>query len=145
MKPSALFPAAREQAYHLLFLLHCASLVAIRPTPSSWFEVERLIDEHDSRRAALHRLRKHGWVETAELRGQRVLRLTQSGRAALAGGRDPGPAWNRDWDGNWRILVFDLPRDASQARVRFWRWLRANHFGRLQGSTWLTPDPSAIV
>ena len=80
-------------------------------------------------------------IETAEHRGDRVLRLTESGRLALAGGRDPEAAWNRRWDGQWRMVVFDLPRHAAPARVKFWRWLRACRFGRLQGSVWLTPDP----
>ena len=39
------------------------------------------------------------------------------------------------------MLTFDLPRNANQVRLRFWRWLRANHFGNLQGSVWITPDP----
>jgi phenylacetic acid degradation operon negative regulatory protein len=63
----------------------------------------------------------------------------------LAGGRDPEVAWCRAWDGQWRLLMFDLPQGASQVRVKFWRWLRANHFGRLQGSVWVTPDPVADV
>lgn len=143
MKPSALFPAAREHAYHLLFMLYGASLVAVRPTLRTLFEVERMIEEDRTRRAALHRLETNRWIETAEHRGKRVLRLTDSGRSAFAGGRDLESAWNKHWDGNWRMLVFDLPRDAARSRVMFWRWLRARRFGRLQGSVWITPHPVA--
>ncbi len=61
------------------------------------------------------------------------------------GGRRPDQAWAREWDGQWRLLTFDIPRKAAKARHRFWRWLRENHFGRLQGSVWVSPDPVSLI
>ena len=141
MKHTDLILAAREGAYHLLFLLYGASLVALRPTLRGYYEWERLLAEGDEWAPRLRRLEAKGLIEAAEARGEQVLRLTRSGQAAFDGGRDPEAAWNRDWDGNWHLLTFDLPREASQARVKFWRWLRARRFGRLQGSVWITADP----
>jgi phenylacetic acid degradation operon negative regulatory protein len=56
------------------------------------------------------------------------------------GGIDPIARWNRAWDGQWRLLVFDLPTRPSQPRLRLWRWLRHHRFGFLQRSAWITPD-----
>ncbi|NIP96595.1 MAG: hypothetical protein GWO24_25435, partial [Akkermansiaceae bacterium] len=89
----------------------------------------------------VRRLRKRGLLEDAPRKRGDLLRLTELGHHALAGGRHPDGAWNRDWDGKWRLLVFDLPQKAGRGRVQFWRWLRKNHFGRIQGSVWITPDP----
>jgi DNA-binding transcriptional regulator PaaX len=72
---------------------------------------------------------------------QREYRLTEQGRLSALGGRDPVTAWNRSWDGLWRLVVFDVPDTQSAARIRLWRFLRERHFGFLQKSVWITPDP----
>ncbi|MEA3211437.1 MAG: phenylacetic acid degradation operon negative regulatory protein [Chthoniobacter sp.] len=69
-----------------------------------------------------------------------VIRLTERGRLAGLGGRDPERCWKRPWDGVWRMVLFDLPQRDRQLRMRLWRWLRANHFGYLQNSLWIVPD-----
>ncbi len=67
--------------------------------------------------------------------------VTESGRLAACGGRDPGARWDRPWDGCWRMILFDLPAGHQRVRFRLWRWLRENHFGYLQNSVWICPDP----
>ncbi len=75
--------------------------------------------------------------------GERLVRLTEAGRRRALGGRDPLAQWSRPWDGRWRFLLFDLPREKKHLRMDLWRSLRAHHFGYLQGSVWVTPDPTA--
>jgi phenylacetic acid degradation operon negative regulatory protein len=70
----------------------------------------------------------------------RIVRLTDSGRLSALGGRDPAERWNRSWDGRWRLVLFDIPKNKPALRCRLWRRLRAERFGCLQGSVWLTPD-----
>ena len=48
--------------------------------------------------------------------GKRVYRLTELGRLAALGGRDPEQEWARRWDGLWRMVLFDVPE--SERRVR---------------------------
>jgi len=76
-----------------------------------------------------------------ELSHERVVRLTEHGRIAALGGRDPVNRWARPWDGRWRLVLFDLPVGEAGLRLKLWRILRAEHFGYLQHSVWLTPDP----
>jgi phenylacetic acid degradation operon negative regulatory protein len=71
---------------------------------------------------------------------QLVYRLTTEGRTAVMGGVNVVAAWDRSWDGRWRMVLFDLPERDPQLRVRLWRWLRTNRFGYLQGSVWVHPD-----
>ena len=78
--------------------------------------------------------------------GKWVYRLTEKGRLAGLGGRDPERCWNQPWKGQWQMILFDIPQRAHAPRVKLWRWLRANGFGNLQNSLWITPflDESII-
>lgn len=48
--------------------------------------------------------------------------------------------WARPWDGQWRMVLFDIPRSADARRQRLRRFLRERHYGCLQDSVWITPD-----
>jgi phenylacetic acid degradation operon negative regulatory protein len=73
--------------------------------------------------------------------GGRRYRLTEQGRVVALGGRDPVAAWDRPWDGQWRMVVFDVPETKTATRTRLRRFLRDHGFGYLQNSVWITPDP----
>lgn len=88
------------------------------------------------------RLEAGDFVE--ETRGpdlERVRHLTQAGRAAALGGRDPIERANRIWDETWQVLVYDVPTAQRSLRLALQRSLRQLGFGRLQGSVWVSPDP----
>lgn len=72
---------------------------------------------------------------------QRVYRLTNAGKLMALGGRDPRERWGRTWDGQWRMVLFDIPVIESKRRLRLRRILRQHHFGCLQQSVWISPDP----
>jgi phenylacetic acid degradation operon negative regulatory protein len=76
---------------------------------------------------------------------RREYRLTERGRILALGGRDPVTAWARPWDGQWRMVVFDLPETKSATRTRLRRFLKDHGFGYLQNSVWITPDPLGTV
>ena len=71
----------------------------------------------------------------------RVYRLTWQGRLHALGGRDPQARWSREWDGRWRLVLFDVPTSQNSDRTRLRRYLRDKGFGYLQNSVWITPDP----
>jgi phenylacetic acid degradation operon negative regulatory protein len=71
----------------------------------------------------------------------RIYRLSAQGRIQALGGRDPAAQWTRFWDGHWRLVLFDVPEAKSYRRKNLRRYLRRHHFGRLQKSVWITPDP----
>jgi DNA-binding transcriptional regulator PaaX len=71
----------------------------------------------------------------------RLYRLTAAGRLHALGGRDPEEQWRRNWDGWWRLVLFDVPTGQNSQRERLRRYLRAKCFGYLQNSVWITPDP----
>jgi len=71
----------------------------------------------------------------------RLYRLTVQGRLHVLGGRDPEERWARRWDGQWRLVLFDVPTGQNAQRERLRRYLRDKGFGYLQNSAWITPDP----
>jgi DNA-binding transcriptional regulator PaaX len=73
----------------------------------------------------------------------RVYRLTWQGRLHVLGGRDPQARWSREWDGRWRLVLFDVPTAQNTHRARLRRYLRDKGFGHLQNSVWITPDSLA--
>ncbi len=92
-------------------------------------------------RPQLRSLAQSGLIEFRKQTGQRVVVVTERGRLAATGGIDPAARWERGWDRQWRLLVFDLPGKQWNLRRRLWRWLRSQRFGYLQQSVWLSPDP----
>ena len=70
----------------------------------------------------------------------RIYRLTWQGRLCALGGRDPLVRWSREWDGRWRLVLFDVPTAQNTHRARLRRYLRDKGFGYLQNSVWITPD-----
>ena len=70
----------------------------------------------------------------------RMYRLTWQGRLHALGGRDPRVRWAREWDGRWRLVLFDVPITQNSHRKQLRRYLRDKGFGCLQNSVWITPD-----
>jgi len=79
----------------------------------------------------------------ASVPNDRLYRLTAAGRLQALGGRDPEERWARGWDGQWRIVLFDVPSSQNAQRERLRRYLRERNFGCLQNSVWISPDPLA--
>jgi len=91
-------------------------------------------------------LEKQQFIERQKSARQpdRIYRLTEAGRLLALGGREPVARWSRPWDGYWRMVLFDVPNRQNAVRLRLRRYLRARHFGYLQNSVWITPDPVEI-
>ncbi len=73
--------------------------------------------------------------------GRRFLRLTPEARRMANGGRDLQAHWDHQWDGVWRMVLFDIPESERNTRERLRRSLKQLGFGCLQNSTWVTPFP----
>jgi phenylacetic acid degradation operon negative regulatory protein len=90
----------------------------------------------------LRRFEREQYLESqSDALGRRIYRLTENGRLTALGGNDPELRWKRHWDGRWRLVIFDIPESKNKLRVRLRRSLQEQHFGYLQNSVWITPDP----
>lgn len=85
--------------------------------------------------AAIRRLREAGYIEQGVNENQVILKLTNLGRYAL------GPKFDeKDWDGKWRIVIFDIPEEKRGVRDLFRRRLKEWGFKNWQQSVWITKN-----
>lgn len=71
----------------------------------------------------------------------RIFRLTNRGKLHALGGRDPEKHWAQEWDGLWRMVLFDFPNALTKERDHLRRYLRQKGFGYLQNSVWIKATP----
>ena len=92
----------------------------------------------------IHALEKADLLESRIEEGSldRVYRLTRKGALKALGGRNPEIQWSRAWDGKWRFILFDVPENRRPLRSQLRQTLQKAHFGCLQKSVWLSPDPT---
>jgi CRISPR-associated endonuclease Cas2 len=88
-----------------------------------------------------YQLRRKGYLKiTVSPSGQKFLELTRKGQIELLIAK----AWlpnKQTWDGKWRMVMFDIPREANQKRDKLRRLLKSVDFYKLQASVYLTPYP----
>jgi phenylacetic acid degradation operon negative regulatory protein len=73
----------------------------------------------------------------------RIIRITEDGRRIARGGVDLEARWARPWDGQWRMVLFDIAEADHKLRDQFRHELSLARLGYLQGSVWVSPDPLA--
>ncbi len=131
----------RAKTEELLYLLLWTAETLIRPT---WRNLTESFEGWAYRNGLLRqlqRLEQRQWLEReAGPAGDRLHRLTESGRLQALGGRDPEACWRRRWDGRWRLILFDVPEARLNTRNKLRRYLKDHGFGYLQNSVWITPD-----
>jgi phenylacetic acid degradation operon negative regulatory protein len=93
--------------------------------------------------ARIRRLEQERLIERrdAENGRRREWRITPAGRLRALGGRDPVACWNSLWDGQWRLVIFDIAERRRVERNLLRHQLRRRGFGCLQDSVWITPHP----
>ena len=133
-------PATEEFLYLLLSTMDAA----LRP---AWRELGDASEGWAYRHGLLRRIRQLEQRNIIEVRREggvsRAVRLTEEGVRTASGGLHPPSLWGREWDGSWRIVLFDFSEDTLRARVR--RALRALRSGCLQRSVWISPEPAATI
>jgi phenylacetic acid degradation operon negative regulatory protein len=86
---------------------------------------------------ALERWRREKLIEQTGRGKDAVFKITDAGRKRLRV-TNPSDSWNQPWDGQWRVVLFDLPANKSKDRQVLWRALRDAKMGLLQRSVWIS-------
>src|SRR3984885_6778066 len=91
-------------------------------------------------RVALARLRREGWFDTKALGRETIYTLSSRGGAMLDEGR--ARIFDRDsapWDGQWRMVIYEVPEAQRGVRDEVRQELAWLGFGPLATSTWISP------
>jgi phenylacetic acid degradation operon negative regulatory protein len=105
----------------------------------------RLMGEHGltpgAVRAAVLRVTQQGWLEARTKRGKRYYALTEPGRRRMLEAAERIYKFKRvDWDGKWRMLVYNLPESRHELRNQIRQELKWLGWGSLSNSAWITPN-----
>ena len=86
----------------------------------------------------ISRLRKKGYIEKYKDQSKIILKLTQLGQDLLL---KHLPEDNYNWDGIWRLVIFDIPESQRRIRNILRRRLKEWGFNQWQKSVWATKKP----
>lgn len=90
--------------------------------------------------STINRLHKEKCVVLKEREDGVYVSLTKKGEARLARYETEKQNSNpQQWDGKWRVVVFDIPEGRKSARNRLRAQLRNFGFQYLQNSVWVSP------
>ena len=137
----------KTKTEELLYLLLWTCDMARRPTFRNLTDSFEAWAYRNGLRRQLADLERKQMLESRSSGGsgvkcaERVHQLTGAGRLHALGGRDPEAEWRRQWDGRWRLVLFDLPVAEGTVRNRLRNSLRQHGFGWLQNSVWVNPHP----
>lgn len=81
----------------------------------------------------VQRLKKKGWIETKKNEGKLMVKLTSQGRNQLAIEK---AIKKKDWDGYFRVVIFDIPEKHRKVRNVFRHRLKEWGFRNWQKSVW---------
>lgn len=81
----------------------------------------------------VHRLKDKGWVETYKNEGKILIKLTNKGKNQLAIEK---ALENKEWDGYFRVVIFDIPEKHRKVRNVFRHRLKEWGFKAWQKSVW---------
>jgi phenylacetic acid degradation operon negative regulatory protein len=89
----------------------------------------------------IQRMETRGLLEKHPVAGslEGFQRVTDAGMRMAMGGRNPELTWDLEWDGRWRLFLFDMPSKEHALRKSLLRTLRACGCGCLQNSVWISP------
>lgn len=91
--------------------------------------------------AEVTRMKKRGWIDEAEKKGKKFIKLTEKGRLAILYRKlkaHTHPS-NRKWDGSWWMAIYDIPEKGRAQRKAICRALCSGGFRYLQKSVYVYP------
>lgn len=95
---------------------------------------------------AINRLRARGLLERVRTKQGSALRLTARGVRVAVSMEEENKRFERanpkQWDGKWRMIIFDIWERRRKVRDRFRALLQRNGFVKIQNSVWVYPYDS---
>jgi CRISPR-associated endonuclease Cas2 len=89
---------------------------------------------------ALYDLRQRGAVEIVEKRGQKFVQITKKGELEVLMQKSL-LSHPKQWDGKWRMILFDIPESSRHLRNQLRRLLKQYGYKKLQASVFISPHP----
>ncbi len=85
-------------------------------------------------------LKKRGAIKVYKQNNQKFIKLTKKGQLECLLLKAK-VIKSRQWDGKWRVVIFDIPEDSKDKRSLFRGLLKNMGFKKLQASVYVNPYP----
>lgn len=94
-------------------------------------------------RALFKRLREQKDIEMVEKNGKQIIKITEKGKRRILKYKlnDFDLKKPKRWDGKWRLIIYDIPKEQKVPQQFFRETLKRLKFLPLQKSVYLTPYP----
>jgi len=92
-------------------------------------------------RNALLRLAERKFIEIEKREKERILKLTDTGLTTLFSKFPRIKFRDWVWDGQWRVVIYDVEEEVRRLRDRLRSTLRVLGFNFVQRSVWFSPYP----
>ncbi len=92
-------------------------------------------------RNALFRLAERKLIEIEKREKERLLKLTDTGLTTLFSKFPQIKFRDWVWDGQWRVVIYDVEEEVRRLRDRLRNTLRGLDFSPVQRSVWFSPYP----
>lgn len=91
--------------------------------------------------SAIDRLVERGELRRTRRKGNTFLEITKAGRTRISLLTHINKPKPREWDGKWRVVIFDVPESMRDKRRLLRAMLRRIGFKYIQQSVWVYPFP----
>lgn len=88
--------------------------------------------------SALARLREKGYIDKEKFEKRLIIKLTETGKDWIMKNKSDGEI---EWDGIWRLVIFDIPEAHKGVRNVLRRRLKIWGFSAWQKSVWASKKP----
>lgn len=90
---------------------------------------------------ALMRLVSRKLIEIEKMDREKAIKLTQGGLEVLFSKFPNIKFENWKWDGQWRVVIYDIEEETRRLRRRLRDFLKSHGFNIVQKSVWFSPYP----
>lgn len=90
---------------------------------------------------SLKRLQKQKVIEVVPSAQGDILKITENGKRKVLQFELENLKLNKKWDGKWRLIIYDIPKNKKKERNYFREILKRLDCFQLQKSVYLTPYP----
>ena len=81
---------------------------------------------------------ENGSISVTRKNNQKFIKITSKGQLELLL-QKAKIAKRGDWDGKWRLVIFDIPEASKEKRDKLRKLLKQNSFYKLQASVYISP------
>jgi hypothetical protein len=100
----------------------------------------KLFKDTPNANSFLNYLFRKGYIQFVDKNNERFVKITKKGELKILLAKSQ-ISKKKNWDGKWRVIIFDIPEESREARNRFRHMIKNLNYTQLQASVFVSPYP----